>query len=116
MPEPLGIKLSLCVASVGVEPEFWVCSRHRCKLEGTCTFCWVGVCVFLVPVEVLVMEGVCRDVASTVILGSSEHLGFRLFLGVVGVDERLVYVESLDDKVNITCFSFVLIQCLLWTW
>jgi hypothetical protein len=37
-------------------------------------------------------------------------------VGVVGVDERLVYVESLDDKVNITCFSLVLRQCLLWTW
>jgi hypothetical protein len=60
--ELLGVKLSLGVAGVCGDPEPWVCSRQRYKLEGTCTSGWVGVCVSLVPVGVLVRLGVGKDV------------------------------------------------------
>ena len=48
MSELLGVKLSLTIARVGGEPEPLVCSRYRCKLEGTHTSGWVEDCVFLV--------------------------------------------------------------------
>ena len=73
MSELLGVKLSLGVAGVGGEPEPWVCSGHRCKLEGTCASGWVGFCIFLVPMWVSVMLGVGKDVvAFAVILSVSE--------------------------------------------
>jgi hypothetical protein len=67
--ELLGVKLSLGVAGVSGKPVLWVCSRHRCKLEGTCASGWVGVCVSLVPVGVPVTLGVGKD---AVILSESE--------------------------------------------
>ena len=73
MSELLGVKLSLGVAGVSGKPVLWVCSRHRCKLEGPCASGWAGVCVSLVPVVVPVMPHVGKDdVASTVMLSVSE--------------------------------------------
>lgn len=74
MSKLLGIKLSLHVAGVGGKPETLVCSRYRCKLEGTHASGWVGVCVSLVPV------GVGKDVASAVILNVSELQCSLVFL------------------------------------
>ena len=76
MSELLGVKLSLGVAGVGGDPEPWVCSRQRYKLEGTCTSGWVGVCVSLVSVGFTVFVDVVKDVvALPVILSVSELLG-----------------------------------------
>ena len=73
MSELLGVKLSLGVAGVSGKPVLWVCSRHRCKLEGTCASGWVGVCVSLVPEGFSVMSSVGKDlVASNMILSMSE--------------------------------------------
>jgi hypothetical protein len=73
MSEFLGVKVSLGVAGVGEEPEPWVCSGHRCKMEGTHASGLSGVCVSLVPVGVPVMLGVGKVVvSSTVILSVSE--------------------------------------------
>jgi hypothetical protein len=55
-----GVKLTLGVAGVGGEPEPWVSSGHRYKLEGTCPSGWAVVCVSLVPMGVPVMLGVGR--------------------------------------------------------
>lgn len=71
MSELLGVKLSQGVVGAGGEPEHWVCSRHRCKLEGTHASGWQGL-DFLVPVSVPVMLGIEKDVvASTLILSVS---------------------------------------------
>ena len=51
MSELLGVKVLLGVAGMGGEPEPWVCSGHRCKLEGTFASSWEGICVSLVPCE-----------------------------------------------------------------
>ena len=76
MSELLGVKLSLGVAGVSGKPVLWVCSRHRCKLEGTCASGWVGVCVSLVSVGFTVFVDVVKDVvALPVILSVSELLG-----------------------------------------
>jgi hypothetical protein len=72
--EHLEVKLSLGVAGVSREPESYVCSGHRCKLEGTRASGWEGVCVSLVlGGEGAVTLGVGKDVvASAVILNVSE--------------------------------------------
>ena len=70
--ELLGVKISLDVAEVGAEPDPWVCSRHRCKLEGTCASGLVRFCVSLVPVGVPVIVCVGKDVSSVVILSVSQ--------------------------------------------
>ena len=73
MSELLGVKLSLGVAGLDGEPEPWVCSGHRFKLERTCASGWVEVCISLVPVGVSVTLGVGENVvASAVILSVSE--------------------------------------------
>lgn len=73
MSELLGVKLSQDVTGVGGEPELWVCSGHRCKLNGTYASGWAWVCVFLFLVGIPVSLCVRKDVvASTVILSVSE--------------------------------------------
>ena len=73
MLELLDIKLSGGVAEMCGESEHWVYTGDRYKPEGTYAFGWLGVHVSLVPVGVLVMTGVGKDVvASTVILSVSE--------------------------------------------
>lgn len=47
--ELLGVKLSLGVAGLGREAA-WVCSEHRCKLEGNCASDQAWFCVSLIPV------------------------------------------------------------------
>jgi hypothetical protein len=71
--ELLEVKLSLGFSGVDGEPELWVCSGHRCKLEGTHVSGWAGVCIFLVPVRVPVVLRIGKNVvASTVIMSVSE--------------------------------------------
>jgi hypothetical protein len=81
--EYLVVEFPLGVVGLGAELALQVCSGHMFKHKGThaSLALWGFLCPWI-P-EVLVTLDV---VASTVILGSSEHLGFRLFLGVVGVD------------------------------
>ena len=66
MSELLGIKLSLGVAGLFGEPDPWVFSGHRCKLEGTCASGWAGICISLVPVGVPVTLGVGKDIVAEV--------------------------------------------------
>ena len=69
----LGAKFSLGVAGMDGEPEPWVCSGHRCKLEGTHDSGWVMVCFSDSSWGVPVMLGVGKDaVASIVTLSVSE--------------------------------------------
>ena len=73
MSELLGVKISLGVAGVDVEPEPWVCSRHRYKLKGTCASGSACVCVSLVSMGIPLMLGGGENVvASTMILTVSE--------------------------------------------
>jgi hypothetical protein len=70
--ELLGVKLFLSVAGVGGDPEPWVCTKHRCKLEGTRASGWAGVLVSLVPLGFPVLLGAGKYVVvSTVILSVS---------------------------------------------
>ena len=82
MSELLGVKLSLGVAGMGGEPEPWVCSGHRCKLEGTCASGWVGIYASLVPVGVPVTLD-----AGTVCSGHQlrlERIHATVWVGVAG--------------------------------
>jgi hypothetical protein len=45
--EHLGVELPLGVVGLGVEPAPKFFSRHRLRLEGTCTTGWVAVPVSL---------------------------------------------------------------------
>jgi hypothetical protein len=54
------------------DPESWVHTKYRCKLERTCDTSWAEVPVSLIPVGGPSYTGVGADVvASTVILGVS---------------------------------------------
>ena len=68
--------LSLPVAGEVGDPEFWVYSWHRYKLDETCASDWARVPLFLDPESFL---------CDPVILGVSGHLVVRLPLCVVGV-------------------------------
>lgn len=70
------------MAGVGGEPQPWICSRHRCKPEGTRASGGAGFPICLLPVGVSVTAGVGTDVmASTVILDVSDFLGVKFPLG-----------------------------------
>jgi hypothetical protein len=132
--ELLGVKLSLGVAGDGGDPEPWVCSRHRHKLDETLASGWEGVCVSLVPVGVPITLGVGKGVvAPTVllnmskfqcswvcpiswefsflcdpaILGILEHLELGLTLGVLGVSAEPV------PQISGLTFLLIIIACLL---
>ena len=65
---------SLGVAGMGGEPEPWVCSGHKCKLNGTCASGSAGVCVSLVPMEVPVSLGFGQDVVASAVISSMPEL------------------------------------------
>ena len=80
MSELLEVKLSLYVAGVGGEPEPWVCSVHRYKLEGTCASGRAVFCASLVPVDVPVIlcVGCALNCDAECVLAVSDLLGVEL--------------------------------------